>query len=300
MNDSSLQNNTSMEPDEPSREATAQPNSAPSTVLRPPKRSGEQIRTWAAFLFGLMGAVLGLLGYLEAQRGSAEARHLKVEGVLSEAWDLMGGQTGSTVVSHFVADQQQLELARRKIREARILMPDYPKVNVYHGAYLEAVGRISDAVESYRQAIILDSQYALAHNHLGAALLKAGQTDEALLSFKRAIELEPNEALYHFNLASAYVDKGEPWNALNHHQTAVVLDPSSALYLVHLGNFLRDPGDWGSAVAAYHQALELNPNYAEAYYNLAVTRFYMGGGGGSYPTMREGRANRRTLRGGMQ
>ena len=35
-------------------------------------------------------------------------------------------------------------------------------------------------------------------------------------------------------------------------------------------------GDYNGAISDYNKAIEINPNFAEAYYNRAITKYYMG------------------------
>ncbi len=65
------------------------------------------------------------------------------------------------------------------------------------GTSLQELGRLDEALVSYRQAISLKPDFALAHNNLGITLQELGKLDEALASYAKATVLKPDYAEAH-------------------------------------------------------------------------------------------------------
>jgi len=122
-------------------------------------------------VFGLAGVVMGLLGYSQANRSlvlartserralDAErtARRLEVNQLLAEAWDFLGGETGTTFILNPNRDERRLELARRLIQDqALVLEPENVKAHRYLGVYLYAKGDLEGASKELCRAIELD------------------------------------------------------------------------------------------------------------------------------------------------
>ena len=57
----------------------------------------------------------------------------------------------------------------------------------------------NEAIFRWNQALTIDPQNAKAHNNLGVAYEALGKIDEALESYKRAAELDANSKYYRFN-----------------------------------------------------------------------------------------------------
>ena len=68
------------------------------------------------------------------------------------------------------------------------------------GNVLCELGRLEEAVASYRNALKFNPNLAVIHSNLGAALQELGRLEEALSSCRRALELEPDLAVVHSNL----------------------------------------------------------------------------------------------------
>jgi tetratricopeptide (TPR) repeat protein len=58
---------------------------------------------------------------------------------------------------------------------------------------LKALGRMQEAIASYKQAIQLNPNYADAYQNLGVVLLKIGKVPESLSAFGKAIALHETQ-----------------------------------------------------------------------------------------------------------
>ena len=84
------------------------------------------------------------------------------------------------------------------------------------GVTIKELGRLDEALASYRQAIALKPDYAEAYNNLGIMLQELGRLDEALASYRQAIALKPDyaEAHRHFTLIKKYDGKDEHYSKM--------------------------------------------------------------------------------------
>lgn len=127
---------------------------------------------------GIFGAILGLaalvvsvLSYnqssesLKLSRASEErakqaqiaSQRIEVNQLLSDAWDLLGGEVGSTVIQNPTRDEGKLELARRLIQDrAMVLEPKNSTAHRYYGVYLYAKGDLRGAMQAFQRAVGLN------------------------------------------------------------------------------------------------------------------------------------------------
>ena len=142
-----------------------------STDTRGSQTSYEPVLGILGAIFGLIGAVLAIFSYVQSQKSlelaresekrSARAeelgRHLEVEQYLADAWDLMGGDAGTTSIQRPTSDENKLELARRLIvNKALVLQPDSAKAHRYYAVYLYAHRDLKGAVRELERALRLD------------------------------------------------------------------------------------------------------------------------------------------------
>jgi tetratricopeptide (TPR) repeat protein len=110
------------------------------------------------------------------------------------------------------------------------------------GNVLQRLGRLDEAVESYRQAIARKPDHASSHTNLGYVLRKLGRFEEALSSHETAIALLPNHPGLHLNR----------------------------------GNALHGLKRFDDAVQCYNRAIALRPDYPEAAFNRATLNLLLG------------------------
>ena len=96
------------------------------------------------------------------------------------------------------------------------MKPDYAEAYYNLGVTIKELGRLDEALASYRQAIALKPNYAEAYNNLGIMLQELGRLDEALASYRQAIALKPDyaEAHRHFTLIKKYDGKDEHYSKM--------------------------------------------------------------------------------------
>jgi tetratricopeptide (TPR) repeat protein len=166
-------------------------------------------------------------------------------------------------------DLGRLPDAMASYRRALTIEPDYADAHSNLGNVLRGLGQLDDAVASYRRALCIKPQFAVAHNNLGNALRALGQLDEAVASYHRALDINPSYAEACNNLGNALLDLGRCEDAVASYRQAVQLKPDFAQAHSNLGNALRGAGRLDDAAASYRRAISLNPDFAGAHSNLS-------------------------------
>jgi tetratricopeptide (TPR) repeat protein len=227
----------------------------------------------------LLSAVLLTAG-LSCQRGrdasapaSSTAKAQRVESLLNEAWDLMGGKSNTVWVS---ADGQltarsraDLEHARRDIQEALNLDPRSDRAHELNAIYLARSGRPGDAEREIKALIQRSPKFAPGYNALGNIVLSQhGRLAEAITCFKKASEIDPDYALAFYNLGNALSAAGRPDEALAAYSQCLGKDGSFARCYNNRGTIYHKRRDFDRALADYRKATELDDGLAEAYENL--------------------------------
>ena len=81
-----------------------------------------------------------------------------------------------------------------RIGQALAIRPNFSQALNNRGAALREIGRMEEAMASFRHAAELDSQFADAFYNLGTSLYLMNQTEQAIDALQRAVELEPTMA----------------------------------------------------------------------------------------------------------
>jgi tetratricopeptide (TPR) repeat protein len=153
--------------------------------------------------------------------------------------------------------------------------PQSAKAHVNLGrVFLEAPGRLPEAIAEYETALRIEPDYALAHYSLGTAMSKSsGRLDSAIEHYRAALRIEPNYPQAHNNLGTALAQKGgQLQEAIAEFRAALRLDPNYAEAHINLGDALAStPGGVSEAIAEYSAALRIAPDLAIAHYDLAST-----------------------------
>ncbi len=170
----------------------------------------------------------------------------------------------------------RLDDAVASYRRALEIKPDYVGALYNLGSALADLGRLDDAVASYRRALEIKPDFAEAHSNLGNTLMDLGRLDDAVASYRRALELTPEFAEVHSNLGNALKDLGRLDDAVASYRRALEIRPDYAGAHYNVGAALKDLGRLDDAVTSYRKALEIKPDFAEAHYNLSVALMDLG------------------------
>ena len=99
--------------------------------------------------------------------------------------------------------------------KATELLPGDAEAHNNLGITLKELGRLDEAVASYRQALRIKPNFVEAHNNLGLVLFEMGRLDEAEASYRRSLQIKPDLVEAHNNLAMLLNTQGKPMMALN-------------------------------------------------------------------------------------
>ncbi len=144
---------------------------------------------------------------------------------------------------------------------------------LFHRANMQyRLGRLDEAVSSYRSALRINPALAGAHNNLGAVLEVQGDHEAAIVEFRNALAIAPQRADAHFNLFKSLVRRGnaDPEKLHHHLQQTVSHKPGFAPGHYHLATVLELRGQTEEAARHYAQAVEINPDFVAARVNLGV------------------------------
>jgi tetratricopeptide (TPR) repeat protein len=175
------------------------------------------------------------------------------------AWQILG-----------IALSRQGKDALEALCTASRLLPNDAGAQVNVGNALGRLGRLDEAVASYRTALALSPDFAEAHQNLGHALLDLGRADDAAASCRRAVELNPRSAAAQETLGNAWLLLGRLEDAAASYRRALEIEPEFSEIHYNLGNALRGLGKLDEAVASYRRALEIEPNFAAAHCDFGI------------------------------
>lgn len=163
----------------------------------------QTIITWGGLAIGVIGTLLAIFAYLRKEKALKCTQRIESEQLLSQAWDILGDQSGTTWIFGTINRADRLEEARRLITEALLRTPNYPKAHMYLGVYWQFIGDCQKALECHRKAIKLDNTYASAYNNLGKTYNQMGNPEAAIENFKLALKHDVNFSYARYNLGAA-------------------------------------------------------------------------------------------------
>jgi len=175
----------------------------------------------------------------------------------------------------FQAQNQKLDAARGYMRALQ-LQPGFFEAAFNLAVVLQEMGQGEEAIACYRQALHLKPHYAPAWGNLGVALRDAGQNRDAIDCFRQALRCKPGIPDVLNNLGNALRAEEESVAAIACFRAALRRSPANAGIMANLGNALREVGRLDEAAETLQHAIQLQPDYAEAHWDLAVTRLLQG------------------------
>jgi tetratricopeptide (TPR) repeat protein len=112
--------------------------------------------------------------------------------------------------------------AERELTIALKLEPQSPDNHHVYALYLQALGRLDDAIAELERAKELNPTAAIQSVDLGQAYFRTGQYDRAIAELQKALELDSQMPWIHSNLGMVYTHQGK------HEQAIAALDRAPA------------------------------------------------------------------------
>lgn len=211
------------------------------------------------------GVILFQMGSLQAAQGALEKA---VSTAGQEQWQL-GARERSVIhvnLGKTYRDLGRLEQALNSFRRAVVLDPVSSSAHNNLGNIHYRLGNCGEAEYELAQAASLDPQSLSAVSQLAIALFECGEVERSIPYFEQTMELNGvvfNPPLYTY-LARGYMSQGRFDEAVYRAQQGALLKPQTAEAFYYLGRAYEARGKSGDPQAArdaYQQALELDPEH---------------------------------------
>ena len=164
----------------------------------------------------------------------------------------------------------RIEDALVSFKQVVSLNPNYPEGLNNLGTILKDHGKFDEALEVYNQALVLKPDYADCHYNKGIILQEQGKFDEAIAFYDKALLINPNYTECYYNKGIALEAQGKINEAIWLYKKTLLLNPEHEKAYNNLGTIHYDLGNFDESISLYNQALKIKPDYAEAYYNIGV------------------------------
>jgi tetratricopeptide (TPR) repeat protein len=213
---------------------------------------------------GILGTVVGILGYQEAVRSRERSARVEAYVYLDTAWDLMGGQPGGAIVVGPVSNRIKFEEARRAIERALILEPNSSRAFRIKGAYLRALGKLKEAIRSLETSTALDPGDYRSHAALGVLYMETEHYLKANVELSEARRLEPSDFNVLANLGILMTRQRKFADAISYYDQVIKLAPKYEAAFNLKGTALRNIGKNREALMCFAHAAEIRNNFALA------------------------------------
>jgi tetratricopeptide (TPR) repeat protein len=134
-----------------------------------------------------------------------------------------------------------------------------------HGSALQQMGKLEEAIGSYRLAIALKPDFANAYYNMAIASQRLTRLPEAIKAFSRALELKPDFAEAHINLGNAQKSLGHLRDAEQSYSAALALKPGDPVASYNLSTLRLSQGDYRAGLELYESRFEVDPDNAARY-----------------------------------
>lgn len=212
-------------------------------------------REFGLFLLAVAGTLMGAVNFFETR---SIDRRIMAEQYLEEAWDILGGHPGASMITAMEHPLHELTLAKRKIKKALILAPGMPEAHRRHCVVLRRDRELDRAREECEKAIDLDPKSAAAFNSLGNVLRDMEEFTAAIDAYEQALAIDSNFPAYSNLITTLRLHK-EYLKAISVSRMAIAVFPESAVSYYDMGMALLESGRVTEGLEEFEKAIELNP-----------------------------------------
>ncbi len=109
--------------------------------------------------------------------------------------------------------QGQFHKALSKASQLLKEFPTSPELYNFIGGTNKSLGKLEEAINSYKHALSIRSHYPQAYYNMGNALAQKGDLEKARESYKKAIEYKPDyaKAMWNFSGIAGNIDEAKSW-----------------------------------------------------------------------------------------
>lgn len=130
------------------------------------------------------------------------------------------------------------------------------------------LGRIDEALKSFRNQARLDPESKEAYFYIGNCCFMLKKYNEAIKAFERSIEIDSNNPYAFDNMANAWEELKMFNNSLDSRKKASELKPEDAYIKCNMANTLSKLELNEEAIQVYKESAALNPKFSEVYYHM--------------------------------
>jgi len=172
--------------------------------------------------------LISIASLTHSVRQAKVTKRLKIESMLHEAWDLIGGDLGTDRVTTF-SNEENLVLARRNVEKAIILDPNYPKSRYVMAVIFEGMGKLDSSELEYNKALNFSNHklFSATHN-LGRMMSKSGRHKEAIVLYKKSLDKSTNKPEIYFNLGVTCHEVGNTEEAIRYFEESINIDKTKS------------------------------------------------------------------------
>ena len=168
--------------------------------------------------------VVGVNGPLPANEAMSKARAavekaLALDDNLAQAHTALGGNK--------ILYERDWPGAERELKRAMELNPNFADPYDLYGYYLQATGRVDEALIAFKRSADLAPQWFVPSNDLLMGFFDARRYDEAIERSRERIRLEPNNFCGNYVLGMALTEKGQLADAVAALQSALAISDNN-------------------------------------------------------------------------
>ncbi len=177
----------------------------------------------------------------------------------------------------------KLDQAIKEAEKAIELDPDFSQAYNKLGDFYMKKGWIQKAADVFRKAIELDPTSENSHFDLGCALAHLGDFSNALEYLKKSLELNPAHYEVYGHLGQIFMAMNQLPEAIDAFKKALMDDSDNlmatfnlAIALISVGKDTEAKNHFNKVIARYKQLVGFKERFAEGYYYIGLSNFYMG------------------------
>jgi serine/threonine-protein kinase len=160
--------------------------------------------------------------------------------------------------------------AEREFKRAIVLNPNYANAHNWYSLYLEATGRLDDAIAEAKRAQEADPLSLISYVAAGQAFYFARRSDQATEQLRMALEMEPSFYLAHWLLALVYEQERRYEDAIAEDEKALSVSGGAPRALSVLGHAYAMSGKRSEALKVLAELKNLSKQRYVAPFHTAV------------------------------